>query len=239
VDASPDVYTKDALLDMKHAHEQRVREAQITSERFQEIGEAALYDSGCAGRATNVWRFGDTVVVVDSYGSPPLRLPKGRWRASGVCFRQIHTSKGAFTIFDSSEANPDIEYWPDETTINIIQETYLFDEERLAPFAHHIYDITRVPAESTVKILVTPDESLVGHIESVKKQIDSISRDNYLGVLDDFLFKLWRAGLSEPDRVCKLFRNYRGVWWYDGSMAGWVEAMARELDLVKKATASD
>ena len=57
--------------------------------------------------------------------------------------------------------------------------------------------------------------------------------------LGGLLFRLWRAGLSDPDRVCEEFRGFKAAKWHDGGMAEWVMSMTMELDLSQRAKANN
>ena len=152
---------------------------------------------------------------------------------------QFHATKEAHCLFESSEAEPDVEYWLSDTNFYVVQEVYLFDENRFAPFVKHEFDLTRVPALSKLELLLNVDPSLASEITVLVREIWSIDRDNYSDRLDVLLSRLWKAGLSDPDRVCEEFRRFKAAWWYDGAMAEEVMSKTRELGLVQQAKAND
>ena len=182
----------------------------------------------------NNWEIGDSVVVVYSYGSPPIQLNHDHWRAAGVNLGQIIPGEDVHWLFDSSEADPEIEYWPSTTKLNIVQETFLYDEGRFVPFARHEFDLSITPAPSRVELLLAPDPSLVREIPNIVQQLQSIEYEDNGDRLYKLLFQLWKAGLSEPVRICKELRQLSGSSWYDGGNAEAVISMTKELSLVQR-----
>ncbi len=88
--------------------------------------------------------------------------------------------------------------------------------KRFAPFVKHEFDLIRVPALSQVELLLDADPSLVVKIPDIVKEIGTIDRGDYGDRLDVLLFQMWRAGLSDPVRVCEEFQRFKGAWWYSG-----------------------
>ena len=236
VDSSPEIYTKQCVIDMKSAHEWRVAANRRSDERLRSAGITVC---GVSGQAVHVWHVGDSIIVIDSYGSPPIRLDHDHWRAAGVSIGQLHATENVHWLFNSSEAEPDIEYWLSASNFYVVQEVYLYDENRFAPFVKHEFDLTKVPALSQVELLLNVDSSLVAGIPVLVKEIWSIDCEDYSGRLCVLLFRLWRAGLSDPDRVCEEFRRFKAAKWCDGEMAGLVMSMIRELGLVQRAKANN
>ena len=132
----------------------------------------------------------------------------------------------------------DIEYWPSDSKFYVVQETFLYDKKRFAPFVKHVFDLIRVPALSQVELLLDADPSLVVKIPDIVKEIGTIDRGDYGDRLDVLLFQMWRAGLSDPVRVCEEFQRFKGAWWYSGATSQVVTSMLKELALVQRAQAS-
>ena len=236
VDDCPEIYTKQCVIDVKSAHERRVGDNRYSDERLRSVGLAI---PGVSGQAVHVGHVGDSIVFVDSYGSPPIQIDHDHWRAAGVGIGQLHDTEDVHWLFNSSEAEPDIEYWLSGTKFYVIQEVYFYDENRFAPFVKHEFDLTKVPALSKVELLLNADPSLVTEIPVLVKEIGSIDREDYSDRLGGLLFRLWRAGLSDPDRVCEEFRGFKAAKWHDGGMAEWVMSMTMELDLAQRAKANN
>ena len=151
----------------------------------------------------------------------------------------MHATEDVHWLFNSSEAEPDIEYWLSASKFHVVQEVYLYDENRFTPFVKHEFDLTKVPALSKVELLLNVDPSLVAGIPVLVKEIGSIDREDHSGRLGVLLFRLWRAGLSDPDRVCEEFRGFKAAKWYDGEWAELVTSMTMELDLAQRAKANN
>ena len=138
VDKARGVFTKQALIAMKRAHEFRMR----TNVRHTELLPAvtAVLHESAGSRLVDCWQVESSIVVIDSYGSPPVRQHDDRWRAAGIRIGQAHikTPQVMHWLFDSSEAKPDVEYWSSESKLYLVQETFLYDDGRwrFAPFGH-------------------------------------------------------------------------------------------------------
>ena len=236
VDGSPEIYTKQCVIDMKSAHEWRVGANRRSAERLRSVGVTVC---GLIGQAVHVWHVGDSIVVVDSYGSPPIRLDHDHWRAAGVRIGQLHVTEDVHWLFNSSEAESDIEYWLSASKFYVVQEALLYDEHCFAPFVKHEFDLTKVPALSKVELLLNVDPSLVAGIPVLVKEIWSIDRDDYSDRLEVLLSRLWRTGLSDPDRVCEEFRRFKAAKWCNGAIAEEVRWMTRDLGLVQRAKANN
>ena len=78
VDSAPDIYTKQCIIDMKSAHEQRVRFNQLSDRCLLKVAATV---PRAIGQAVNCWQIGGSIVVIYSYGSPPVRLDHDHWRA--------------------------------------------------------------------------------------------------------------------------------------------------------------
>ena len=217
VDGDPDIYTKQALVDMKHAHETRLRLEQSVSQS---------------------WLVGG--MVVELYGSPPV--PQGnRWRVAGVQIgqRQACATDDVCWLFESSEADPDIEFWSTGSRLYIIQSSFFLDDQLFSPFVKHAFDLTEVPASSRVELLAKPDPSLVQEIPVILEEIESLRPCEFEMHLEDLLCQIWRAGLNDPQRVREEFERLKEAPWCDGFYAETVTSMMDDLVLVQRAYASD
>ena len=219
VDSAPEIYTKQAMIDMKHAHETRLRLEQGVPQS---------------------WLVGESMVVLDLYGSPPI--PHGdRWRVSGVQIgqRPIRATDDVRWLFDSTEADPEIEFWSADSRFYIVQSTFFLDDQLFSPFVRHEFDFTEVPASSRVELLVKPDPSLVQEVPRLLEEIESHRSDELeMGLLDDLLYQIWRAGLNDPQRVCEELGRFKDAPWCDGMYAETVTSMMDDLVLVQRARAS-
>ena len=235
VDKKPEVYTKQALIDMKQSHELRISYGRVDDES-RPTTQLAEHQSWGGELVANAWETEDATVVVSPYGTPPVRKPNGHWRVGGARIGQLHTREPGEVhwLFDSSEARPDIEYWCAESKLHVIQETFLYDEKNFVPFAEHVFDLTKVPAPSKVTMLIQGDQSVVAQLPDLLRQIELLDRANAGDRLDDLLYQIWKVGLCEPGRVCEELIKLKGVWWSWGSYGEWVDEILEELAVVQR-----
>ena len=236
VDCAPEIYTKQCMIEMKNVHEWRIASHRRSAESLQSAGVTL---SGATGQAVQAWNVGESLVVSDSYGSPPILLAHDHWLAGGIRIGQLLDAGDIHWLFDSSEAEPDIEYWPSGSKFYIVQTAHLYDENRFAPFVKHEFDLTKVPATSRVELLLEADPAAVAEIPSLVNEIWSIDQYDRSGGLEFLLLRLWRAGLTDPGQVCEEFRKLQSAKWYDGAMAELVTSMTRELGLVERTKEND
>ena len=235
VDDSPEHYTRDSLIDMKRSHENAMRLNSHEHAVPVELAESS-YDSGF--RQIESWRLGQFIADVWSYGSPPILLPNGRRCGSGISFGQRHIDDASDVhwLFDSSEAEPDIEYWISEDTIKVVQRTFLYGHGEVVPFIRHEFRVTLMPAAERRVLLVSRDLARLSQIPGLVREIESLGPGSPFREIEDLLSQLWQAGLGDPELVLTILKSFRGQWWHDGYMAESVMAMGRELALVPPTT---
>ena len=238
VDNSPEQHTRNRLIDMKRNHESAMRLDSHEHAVPVELAQPA-HDSGF--RQIESWRLGQFIASVWSYGSSPILLANGRRCGSGLRFGQRHIDDASDVhwMFDSSEAEPDIEYWMSEDTITVMQHAYLYDHGEFMPFIRREFRLTLMPPAERRVLLIRPDLAKLSQIPLLVGEIESLGPGSSSREIEDFLSQLWQAGLGDPDRVITILKNFRGHWWYDGYMAETATAMARELALVPTATEVD
>ena len=231
IDTQPDIYTVDTLLEMKAAHEVRIRDNQQMSMLLHELN-AEGYASKCNGlRISSAWRFGSTLVVACSLGSDPVRVKAGRWRGSGLQFRHDDPDFGSEELFFSSEGEPDVEYWVEGYILNIVKYTYDPISNGFVPFSQHYFDCSKHPASRSVKILMNPHSisstlitELVHHIEHQK--------DSGIDFDEKIIYELRNAGLSDPKKVIDELKRLKQNRCFDGCVAEAVRDVICELELV-------
>lgn len=232
VDSVPEMFTQDTLIGIKRMHENQIRSSILS---HHDPIETFLQSDERFGDIVGSWRIGSSIVVVCSYGSLPIRLNNGHWRGSGISFHQrnVSSTSDAQWLFDSSEAQPDIEYWVSESTLNVVQEVLLFDQGRFVPFVRHEFDLAQIPGKERRFLLLEPDSTAVSRIPSLVHDIESFNRSDPMDDIYIRLFRLWQAGLTDPARVREILKGFRGSWWYDGAVAETVSSMVEELALVE------
>ena len=172
VDRAPEIYTKQCMIEMKSAHEWRIATDRRSAESLRSVGVTL---SGVTGQAVQVWNAGESLIVVDSYGSPPILLAHDHWRAGGIRIGQLLDAGDIHWLFDSSEAEPEIEYWPSGSKFYIVQAAHLYDENRSLPFVKHEFDLTKPPATSRVELLLDADPAASCR-DSKSSQRDLVNR---------------------------------------------------------------
>lgn len=232
VDAQPQIYTVESLLDMKRAHEMRIRALTRADECIQKFALAG-YDHICSGlRPVNAWRLGPSLVVACSFGSDPVIIGEGRWLGSGLQFQHIYDGKGSETLVTSSEAEFDIEYWMAGESLCVIQQTYEPESQCIVPLLQRTFDLRIYPASTSTKIVLEPPEGSLYALPEVLEILRSRRLSPYENI-EVSLFRLRNAGLKDPDQAIRGLASLRGLWWYDGAGAETAESVMRELELVK------
>lgn len=233
VDAQPDIYTDKVLHAMKYQHETAVRERQRSLTQLSALG-ARAYDSACGGRpAVGAWRSGASLVIACSYGSSPVLSNNGHWRGSGLAFQHIHDQLGRETIFDSSEAEPDIEYWLENSTFTIIQTTYEPQSRSIAPFVGHSFDLGNLPASHRIRLLLPTSLAAKENLSTIVQSLKCVTREGSLHI-EEALYRIRNIGLISPDTALSAIDSLRGQWWFDGGNAEVAQSISHELQLVKK-----
>ena len=217
IDAQPEIYTKEALIDIKRAHEQRIRNKIVASEYG--------------------WLVGNSHVVLDIYGVQPVWC-NDHWRACGIRIGQTQinpTSEETYWFFESSEAEDDVKYWICDPIFYVEQSVFLYEERSFKPFVRHEFDLSSIPAPSNIVLLMETDQTLAAQIPNLTRRIMSFDRGDSIDDLCILLSRLWRTGLFDPVQVCRELQRFQRLWWHDGEMAELVSSMRKELNLVKRA----
>ena len=217
IDAQPEIYTKEALIDIKRAHEQRIRNKIVSSEYG--------------------WLVGNSHVVLDIYGVQPVWC-NDHWRACGLRIGQTqinHTSEETYWFFESSEAEYDVKYWICDPIFYVEQSVFLYVERCFKPFVRHEFDLSSIPAPSNIILLMEIDQTLAAQIPNLTRRIKSFDEGDSIDDLCILLSRLWRTGLYDPVQVCRELQQFQRLWWHDGEMAELISSMKEELNLVQKA----
>ena len=232
-DAMSDAFTPGALLEMKRLHEMKIRVLTSSARSSVQIAETPAWDE--RDRVSH-WEIGGSTLSIDTYGSPPVLLRNGHRLGSGISFGQEVDSDGdPRWFFGSSEADPDIEYWISESTLNVIQSTVFFSQGELCPFIRHEFDLRENPTSARRFLLLEPDTSdTISCVPKIVESIELFDRDRSTDDLFVLLCCLWRVGLNAPKEMSETLMSFRGSWWYDGEMAQAVASMVNELTLAQE-----
>lgn len=228
-----DAFSPGTLLEMKRLHEMKIRLLTSSAPSLGRIGATLTWDE--RDRVSH-WEIGGSTLSVDPYGSPPVLLKNGHWLGSGISFGQeVDSDDDPRWFFGSSEADPDIEYWISESTLNVIQSTVFFSQGELSPFVRHEFDLRENPT-SARRFLLLESELLdtISCVPRIVESIESLKRGQSTDDLFALLCCLWRVGLNAPKRMSETLMSFRGSWWYDGEMAQAVSSMVNELNLVRE-----
>lgn len=233
IDAQPDVYSVKVVQAMKLQHEGMIRER--LRSRVQVVAvDTAGYASLCGGtKAAGAWRIGPSLVIACSYGSEPVLSVSGHWVGSGLEFHHIH-DQGNERLFGSSEAEPDIEYWLDESSLRIVASTYDPRSNSLAAFVEHTYLLGNLPALRSIRLLLPELPSSAKDLSRLVHELKNLPR-NRAAEAELLLYHIRNVGISNPDSALSAVHDLRSEWWCDGTNAEAAQSITRELAIVKQA----
>ena len=232
-DEMSDAFSPGTLLEMRRLHETKIRLLTSSEHSLGRIVATPAWDE--RDRASR-WEIGDSTLSVDCFGSPPVLLKNGHWLGAGISFgHEVDSADDPLWFFGNSEADPDIEYWISESTLNVIQSTVFFSQGELSPFIRHEFDVRENPPSARRFLLLEPEPSdTISCSPRIVESIESLERGQSTADLFGLLCRLWRVGLNRPKRMSETLMSFRGSWWYDGEMAQAVSSMVKELNLVSE-----
>lgn len=237
IDERPDVYDAAKLCAIKEAHEAQVRQRLETYQQALSLS-AAEYRSVCAGnRAVQAWRLGLSTLIVCSFGGDPEAAGDGRWTGAGLQFLRLHDS-GAEQLYTSWEVDPDILYWVQDVVLHIVQHTYDPASQGHAPFVEHRFNLERVPASVSRRVLLAPPANALERIDSLLATLNSPVGSTYSGEHEIVIYELRNAGLVDPARVIAALEAFRSQLWCDGAIAETVTSVQDEFRLVQRVRAA-
>src|SRR6266481_6229545 len=154
VDEQPDAYPAVALRAMKRQHEDRVRFRLHPGSTGVEIPVEPF--RGVFGQFEPIiaWRLRSTTIVVYSFGSPPVRRQNGHLVGSGLQLVEAGSSGTLRSLLMSSEGDPDIEFWVEDDSVHVIQQTYDPDSGGFVPLTEHVFDGSRSPVRRSMSLLL-------------------------------------------------------------------------------------
>jgi len=165
----------------------------------------------------------------------PVAGPNLRCRGSGLTFRRVETNKSIETLLDSSEVEPDIEYWCEGQTLHIVQFTVEPDSNLFMPLLERVYDFTTAPARHTTCTLIRVHPPYGPGVDDIAAQLRSLPRDAPHEMPELLLFRLRNAGWTNPDDAIAAIDDLRELWWFDGCNAEAASSIRHELTLVRDA----
>lgn len=234
VDAQPEKYTVDVLHQMKRIHESWVDlnlRAPNRAEEFHYVPDPA-YESFCDHRLVHIWKYPKAHIFCCSFGSNPIQILSGIWKASGIEFKRILASnfnKPPEDIIIVSEAEPKVEYRCDAEALEVIHYTYDPRVTAFAPFVTMRFEHDRPIEKKLISLRLSPDTSPIGPIlESLnQKRVQTSSQ-----AIEEILYRLRNIGMSVPRQALKWTQKLWGSWWCDGYLAESLQDIEKQLELI-------
>jgi hypothetical protein len=231
IDEQPLTFTVGVLRAMRRDHEARVRAEQALDSPPAELPTAA-YDGMGFGIPIIAWKFRATIIVVYSFGSPPFRAPTGHLSGSGFQFVEHKLSDEPAVLLNSSEAQPDIEFWVDRSVLYVIQQTFDIDTKGFIPLAEHRIDAGTNPLRHSISNLLKSAASPPYTLEQVALDLESVGRPGSQ-TAEVLLYRLRNAGIRRPGEALAILERMKNAPWYDGANAECGNDIERDLELAK------
>jgi hypothetical protein len=147
----------------------------------------------------------------------------------------VDANKSVETLLDSSEAEPDIEYWCEGETLHIVQFTVEPDSNLFMPLVEHVFEFTTAPPRHTLRTLIRAHPPHGLGVDDIAAQLRSLPRDAPHEMPQLLLFRLRNAGWTNPDHAIAAIDDLRELWWFDGGNAEAAYSIRHELTLVRDA----
>ena len=237
IDAQPDEYTVDVLHEMKKKHEFWV-DSNLTNtnraEEFHYIPDPA-YENLCDHRLIHIWKYPKAHVICCSFGSNPVQILSGIWKASGIEFKRIlpsHFSQSPEDIMIASEAEPEVEYRCDAEALEVTQFTHDPRARTLVPFVTTRFEHDRPIEKKIISIRLSPDtspiEPVIENLKQTRTEIDSQE-------IEKGLYHLRNIGISVPHQALKWTNKLWSSWWCDGYLAELLKDIKKQFELIIEA----
>ena len=231
VDAQPAEYTVDVLHQMKKTHESWVDSnlrGTNRAEEFHYIPDPA-YESFCDHRLVHIWKYPKAHIICCSFGSNPVQILSGIWKASEIEFKRILPSKTPEDIMIASAADPEVEYRCDAEALEVTHFTYDPRVTAFAPFVTVRFEHDRPIQKKIISIRLSPDTSPTGPIlESLNQKKTQINSQ----AIEEALYRLRNIGMSVPRQALKWTQKLWGSWWCDGYLAESLRDIEKQLKLI-------
>jgi len=221
IDQQPESYSVQALHEMKKEHEawvDRKLVGQNLSQEFHYVPDP-VYQSFCSHRLIHLWKYQNAHIFCDSYGGNPTEILPGIWKGSGLVFYRFPKSAinmSAEYLFDTSEAQPDVEYRCDADALEITTFTYDPRVDGLTPFYTMRFEHDRPINCRLLTIRLAPD---ISPIEPILKYLQLPRGSVDIKLIENYLYRLRNIGLSIPRKTLEYMMGLRNCWWCDGAVA--------------------
>lgn len=234
IDAQPKKYNANLLHEMKKSHELWVDSNLNNTNRAEEIHYIPdpSYENFCEHRLVHIWKYPKAHIICCSFGSNPVRILSGIWKASGIEFRRILSSESVKTAEDIllvSEAEPEVEYRCDADALEVTHYTYDPRETNLVPFVTERFEHDSPIEKKVLSIRLSPDtspiEPIIATLNQTRAQLDFKTIEKKL-----YIFR--NIGISVPHQALKWSKNFWNYWWCDGFMAESLRDIEKQFRLI-------
>lgn len=237
IDTQPATYTVQALHEMKNQHEgwvDRNLGERNRSQEFHYLPDPA-YERFCQHRLIHLWKYPKAHVFCDSYGSNPVEILSGVWKGSGLIFYRFTgaaVDKPPEYMFNTSEAQPEVEYRCDAEALEVTTFTYDPRVTGLTPFVTIRFEHDRPIERRLLTIRLMPDTAPIGPVVEYLKLPRSLAN---FELIEENLFRLRNIGLSTPRQALDRVRELQGAWWCDGAVAESLTDVTGHLEIALEA----
>lgn len=224
IDDQPFVYSIQAIQAFKQAHEAFTRSLTPVV-RVVEALDPSPFAPICGSQAISAWRIGSNTLVLCSFGTRP-----GAWVGSGLQFLRLFGEEPPRILFTSSEAEFDLEYWLEGSSLFIRQQTYNPDVNTLVPWVTHSFDLSTTAPTHSIQLSFHAANTL-DTVSSVASDLRSLSPDRSHDA-EVLLYRLRNVGASAPREALREVATLRDLPWYDGTNAETGTSVREELELL-------
>lgn len=227
IDEQPDLYTVEALRDIKEAHESRIREQEESNEVVRALHTEEVPDM-CEGlRTFGTWRVGDTLLVICLLGSAPIRVSSNAWRGTGLILKVFNMRTGLKVLGEYSEANPDITFSLENEILRVVEWSLEIDSGSFVPFVEHRHNLRHPELPSTTVRLAMGDGRGNFTAEDIinKYQYETTSGEDPEVVV----LRFRKNGLANPTAVVDALKTLLTEGEFDGALAEAANMVISEL----------
>ncbi|NBD95198.1 MAG: hypothetical protein GVY11_01820 [Gammaproteobacteria bacterium] len=227
VDEQPNLYSVQAIREIKEAHERRVRQRAESEAVVRSLGEEEATGM-CEGlRTFGAWRIGETLLVVCLMGSDPIRVSSNAWRGAGVILKTLNVRTGIKVLGEYSEADPDITFSFENDVLRVVEWSFDVDNGCFVPFVEHRHSLRRPDVPSTTVRLAKQegegDFTAADILEEYRRVVAS-GEDPEAVVL-----RFRKTGLANPTAVIEALTTLREEGNFDGALAEAASMVVSEL----------
>jgi hypothetical protein len=204
------------------------------AEEFHYVPDPA-YERFCDHRLIHIWKYPKAHIICCSYGSNPVEIVSGIWKASGIAFYRFpgaNLEKAPEYIINISEAEPEVEYRCDAGALEVTQYTYDPRIEGFTPFITMRFEHDRPLEYKLMTLRLAPEtepiDAVLGHLRLPKGSAN-------FGTIEENLYRFRNIGLSIPRQALKWTHELWGAWWCDGAGAETLRDIEKQFEIIIEA----